>query len=454
MTSREPRRLQRVAPGNQAALNRQSVRETREIAASLVAARKRAQMTQVEVAQAMDTTQSVIATLESGRSSPRLSTLQRFARATGSALRLSLPPAPEPQPHPDPRHPAMFLQALASRRSVLGSAVGLAAAAVALQQPVWAQTPEAAGVATPVAAQPSNGTQPDGSWVFTDDRGITVRLPQAPARVFANLNAAAPLTDFGVTLVGTYANIIPPDDPTWGSVDRSLPNLVSGEMLDVEGLVGLQPDLFVAVTWDPSEPYWIWGIEEGSYDLVNGIVPIICISTQGDPAESIGRFEALAGALGANLDTPKLVAARGEFQAAIDSLAQVATDKPDLSVLFAYIPAEGDWLAAVTRDWPELEMYERLGVNIVSGAEPENTYWESISRENALLHPADVLMSSAFVESYRLEDLQEDPIFSRRPEVQAGQVGMWRSDFIMSYQGMTEPMQQFAALLRESSPVT
>ncbi|MFT4039312.1 MAG: ABC transporter substrate-binding protein, partial [Thermomicrobiales bacterium] len=309
-----------------------------------------------------------------------------------------------------------------------------------------------AGGATPAAAL-AQGVQPDGSWVFTDDRGITVTLPQPPQRIFANLNAAAPLTDFGVELVGTYANVIPPDDPTWGNVDRDLPNLVADEMLDVEGLVALQPDLFVAVTWDPDEPYWVWGIEEGSYDLVNGIVPIICISTLGDPAESIGRFEALAGALGADLDTPELTAAREAYHGAIDDLATVAAAKPDLRVLYAYIPAEGDWLAAIPQDWPELEMYERLGVNIVSASKEGNQYWESISREDALRYPADVLMSSAFVESYRLEDLQQDPTFSRRPDVRAGQVGMWRSDFIMSYQGMTEPMQQFTALLERSEPV-
>lgn len=59
------------------------------LAAALIEARSKADMTQEEVAQAMGTTQAVIARLESGRSMPSTRTLQRFAEATGSKLRIS-----------------------------------------------------------------------------------------------------------------------------------------------------------------------------------------------------------------------------------------------------------------------------------------------------------------------------------------------------------------------------
>lgn len=59
------------------------------LAAALIRARGRADMTQEEVAQAMGTTQAVIARLESGRSRPSTRTLERFARATGMRLRIS-----------------------------------------------------------------------------------------------------------------------------------------------------------------------------------------------------------------------------------------------------------------------------------------------------------------------------------------------------------------------------
>lgn len=63
------------------------------LAAALIQARGAADMTQAEVAEAMGTTQAVIARLESGRTMPSTRTLQRFAKATGSRLRIGFEPA-------------------------------------------------------------------------------------------------------------------------------------------------------------------------------------------------------------------------------------------------------------------------------------------------------------------------------------------------------------------------
>jgi Predicted transcription factor, homolog of eukaryotic MBF1 len=59
------------------------------LADALIRARAAADMTQEEVAKAMGTTQAVVARLESGRSLPSTRTLQRFAAATGTRLRIS-----------------------------------------------------------------------------------------------------------------------------------------------------------------------------------------------------------------------------------------------------------------------------------------------------------------------------------------------------------------------------
>ena len=58
------------------------------IAEALIVARSQASMTQEDVAKAMGTTQAAIARLESGRSMPSTRTLQRFADATGTKLRI------------------------------------------------------------------------------------------------------------------------------------------------------------------------------------------------------------------------------------------------------------------------------------------------------------------------------------------------------------------------------
>lgn len=66
------------------------------IAEALIRARAEADMTQEEVARKMQTSQSYIAKLESGRVSPSMKALQRYAAATGSRLRISLEHATTP----------------------------------------------------------------------------------------------------------------------------------------------------------------------------------------------------------------------------------------------------------------------------------------------------------------------------------------------------------------------
>ena len=62
------------------------------LAGALIEARSKADMTQEQVAAAMGTTQTVIARLESGRTMPSTRTLERFAKATGTKLRISFEP--------------------------------------------------------------------------------------------------------------------------------------------------------------------------------------------------------------------------------------------------------------------------------------------------------------------------------------------------------------------------
>ena len=64
-----------------------------EVARALIEARGRAGLTQSELAERMETTQSVVARLESGRVLPSTRTLEKIARATGTRLRIAFDPA-------------------------------------------------------------------------------------------------------------------------------------------------------------------------------------------------------------------------------------------------------------------------------------------------------------------------------------------------------------------------
>lgn len=57
---------------------------------AMIRARAEAGVTQAELAERMETTQSAIARLESGRVSPTVETLQKYARALGKRLKIEM----------------------------------------------------------------------------------------------------------------------------------------------------------------------------------------------------------------------------------------------------------------------------------------------------------------------------------------------------------------------------
>ncbi|EHK57538.1 helix-turn-helix domain-containing protein [Allomesorhizobium alhagi] len=66
------------------------------LASALIDARAKANMTQEQVAERMNTSQSYIAKLEGSRVSPTLKALKRYAEATGSTLKISFVPRDHP----------------------------------------------------------------------------------------------------------------------------------------------------------------------------------------------------------------------------------------------------------------------------------------------------------------------------------------------------------------------
>src|SRR5688572_27009371 len=108
-----------------------------------------------------------------------------------------------------------------SRRGFIGGVLGLAAA----------------GRLLPVAAQDGTpaGSPPAGGWSFTDDKGVTIELPGMPVRIVADVNAAAPLWDFGIRPVAVFGwNATLTDDGDFGAaggrIDPSQVEIVGDEV--------------------------------------------------------------------------------------------------------------------------------------------------------------------------------------------------------------------------------
>jgi ribosome-binding protein aMBF1 (putative translation factor) len=64
-----------------------------DLARATIEARTAAGLTQAQLAARMNTTQSVVARLESGRTRPSTKTLERLAAATGTHLKIAFVPA-------------------------------------------------------------------------------------------------------------------------------------------------------------------------------------------------------------------------------------------------------------------------------------------------------------------------------------------------------------------------
>lgn len=70
----------------------EALEEEFALATALIKARADAGLTQEEIATRMGTTQSAVARLEGGKSRPSTTTLAKFAKATGTRLRVSFEP--------------------------------------------------------------------------------------------------------------------------------------------------------------------------------------------------------------------------------------------------------------------------------------------------------------------------------------------------------------------------
>ena len=85
-------------PGYQKAYD--ALAEEFALAGAIAEARSRAGLTQAEVAERMHPTQSNVARMEAGRTTPSTRTLEKFANAVGAKLRISFEPVRARSPAP------------------------------------------------------------------------------------------------------------------------------------------------------------------------------------------------------------------------------------------------------------------------------------------------------------------------------------------------------------------
>ncbi|WP_042416947.1 ABC transporter substrate-binding protein [Streptacidiphilus anmyonensis] len=303
----------------------------------------------------------------------------------------------------------------------------------------------------------ASGSASRGPWRFTDDRGTTVSLPQAPARVVAYTGTAAALHDFGAAdrLVGVFGPTRLADgkaDPMAGQLDVSQVTVLGnawGEF-DLEKYAELRPQLLVTDMWQPKQ---LWYVPDASKDKIAALAPTAGISIANvQLPEPLRRHEELAGLLGADLTAASVVAAKQRFQQAVETLRRTAKGRGGLKVLAASASADLLYVSDPAV-YPDLSYYRSLGVDLVTPNKVQGGFFEPLSWENADTYGADLILLDSRSSALQPKDLTGKPTWQRLPAVRAGQVVPWLSEVRFSYAGCAPLVEQLAGALDRAKKV-
>lgn len=295
-------------------------------------------------------------------------------------------------------------------------------------------------------------------WSFTDDLGNTVELDAAPERIAGINDVMSSLWNYGVAPVATFGQTSTAEDVAFEGRDLSDAEILGESYgdIDLEQLAAAAPDVIVTTvyptdsegTLDESQP--LYGFESlDQQEQIGRIAPIIAIAWSGSASEVIERTAELAEALGADMDSEDVRAARADFEAASTALTEAAAG--GLTVLPVAAYADEGFYMAKAQDEPSLRMYADLGVRFVDPG-GEEYYWQTAGWEDVPQYPSDVLLYS-LRGALTPEQMAEQPTYALLPAAQAGQVHPWK--YIgMDYAAQAAYMQELAGWLSEARDVT
>jgi iron complex transport system substrate-binding protein len=316
----------------------------------------------------------------------------------------------------------------------------------------------ASAQSTPVASPPAQGTKPDGTWIFTDDRGITVTLTRTPVRIISSIEAGSALKDYGIEVLGVVGRI---EDgagnrvPEAGDLDASaLAYLGEWDTFDLEAALALGADLFVDVTYWPDEPGALYNVADEMVAILDPQVPTLAIATGGGVSveQPLARFRELAAALGADVNTPGIAADVAAFKAATDHARSVFAEKSD--VVTAYIYASTDQIVFYDpNQFADTILFQDLGLNALQITTNQG-YTEEISIEQLRKYDFDVFFQLLPGGEEPGTGLDAIPTMDALPAVATGQVYRWQRNYAPSYKQFVPIFEAFIGDMAKAQQVT
>lgn len=295
-------------------------------------------------------------------------------------------------------------------------------------------------------------------WSFTDDRKQKIRTDKRPSHIVAYVGSAAVLVDYGLQerIAGVFGPTKLGDgkpDPQAGDLDIDKVTIVGntyGEF-NLEKYARLDPDLIVTNMYQGSA---LWFIPDDAKAKILGQAPAIGFKVAHvSLPEPIRRYEELAAALGADLQTKAVKDAKARFSSAAADLRKAAKEHGRLKVL----AASGSTDILYVSDpsvYADLSYFQKLGVDMVVPNNVKGGFFENLSWENADKYPADVILLDNRTATLQPKDLASKPTWSRLPAVKAGQVTPWLSEPRFSYAGAAPLIESLATALHKAEKVT
>lgn len=310
-----------------------------------------------------------------------------------------------------------------------------------------------AGASTPAASPAAAG------WSMTDGRGTVVELATTPTTIIAQTISGASLWDFGIEVQGIYGDDFPADGETDSQMGGMTPDEVEvlgvwGSDLDLERVIAMGAELYVDVS--RSEDGAIWSLSPEMEASLREVCPTYVIPVFQQPmSDTIGRFEELAAGLGADVTAPAIADAKTAFEAADTAFREAAAAKPDLTVLMLTgDPSTNAYFVSPLNGGGVGLYMQQAGLNIIEPQNPDPeqlNVFETVSWEQVGTYPADVILYDSRVDPAIFAD---DPLWSRLPAVEAGQVGKWYSTVPYSWQRFTPVVEEMTALVNAAEIVT
>ncbi|MEW1929956.1 ABC transporter substrate-binding protein [Streptomyces sp. NPDC088360] len=304
------------------------------------------------------------------------------------------------------------------------------------------------------SAGSSAGSKP---WSFKDDRGRTAKVDHTPKNIVAYVSTAAALHDYGIECTGVFGPSKPVDgkpNPQAGDLDvDKLTSLgQSFNQFNIEKYAGLDPDLLISNMFPPPA---LWFVPEDSTKKIEALAPTVGIKgARTSLLDPLKRYTELAEALGADLETAKVKAAKARFDKAERRLRKAAKANPGLKVLAMTGDAD-QFYVAVPDSYCDLNYFKDLGVEFVEGKKVDEWgFWEFLSWENADKYHADLIMIDNRESALTPGQLAEKPTWELLPAVKADQTVPWSMEERYSYAGYAPVLERLATAIEKSKRLT